>query len=200
MPPPPQRRGRPRDDRIDTAVLRTARELMDEVGYSALTVDAVAAAAGVSKTAIYRRFPSKAEMAFAAAVHDTELPAPPDTGTLRGDLRAMIRIIHGAMTAPAARALAPALMAELAKDPGTAERFQKSVLAAERAHFAAILGQAAARGEVREDVRADVAHLLLAGPVFYALFGFGLVVDTMLDAIADTVAAGLAEDGTPASG
>src|SRR5579859_1576410 len=106
--------GRPREARIDAAVQEATRSLLAEVGYEGLTVDAVAARARVGKAAIYRRYRSKAEMAFAAAVHDLEIEPSADTGSLRGDLRELVAIIAANIGSPAARQLAPPLVAELA--------------------------------------------------------------------------------------
>jgi AcrR family transcriptional regulator len=73
-------------EQVDEAVAVAVRELLDEVGYRGLSIDRVAARAGVGKAGIYRRWRTKAEMVFAAVVHGLELPLPADTGTLRGDL------------------------------------------------------------------------------------------------------------------
>ncbi|GAB3995376.1 hypothetical protein GCM10029992_12460 [Glycomyces albus] len=79
--------GRPRDGRIDGAIAQATRELLAERGYAGLTVDAVAARAGVGKAAIYRRHATKQEMIFAATVHDMQEQPPPDAGSLRGTWR-----------------------------------------------------------------------------------------------------------------
>ncbi|MDR3658831.1 MAG: helix-turn-helix domain containing protein, partial [Mycobacterium sp.] len=83
--------GRPRDRRIDDAVLKATVALLGEAGYAALSVDAIAKQAGTSKPAIYRRWPSKAHL-----VHEAVFPADiatdlPDTGSLAGDVREMVR-------------------------------------------------------------------------------------------------------------
>ena len=138
-----QRGGRPRDSRVDHKILQTTRELIDEVGYPALTVDQVAARAGVGKAAIYRRYASKAEMAFVATMHEQQLPPPADTGSLHGDLLALVRAFHARMAAPAARQLAPALISELAVNPELDTRFTDTFLATEQAAFAESAGASA---------------------------------------------------------
>ena len=72
--------GRPRDVGIDAAIAAAARELLAEVGYAKVTMDATAARAATSKAAIYRRFKSKAELLFAAAVHGADTQVPADIG------------------------------------------------------------------------------------------------------------------------
>ncbi|MFF8811350.1 TetR/AcrR family transcriptional regulator [Streptomyces pactum] len=193
--PPPRsvpRPGRPRDAQIDGTVLAAARDLLTEVGYARVTMDGVAARAGVGKAAIYRRFGSKAELLFAAAVHDMDIEPPPDTGSLRGDLRAMAALIRDRLSAPAARLVTPALMVEMGRDPSLVARFQETFIARERRDLTACLDRAVARGELPGPQDPTVAHLLMGGPLFLALFAFHLPVDeALLDDLATTIAAGL---------
>ena len=86
----PSAAGRPRDPRIDAAILRATTDLLVEIGYSNLTMAAVAERAGTTKTALYRRWSSKAEL-----VHEAAFPAAPTAietppGNFRADVRAMI--------------------------------------------------------------------------------------------------------------
>jgi AcrR family transcriptional regulator len=110
--------GRPRDRRIDGAVLAATAELLVEVGYADLTMDAVAERAGTTKPAIYRRWRSKAHL-----VHEAAFPTDADrvqvlpTGDLPTDLRAMVRACVDVFAHPVARAAVPGLIAEFAADP-----------------------------------------------------------------------------------
>jgi len=177
---------------VDHKILQTTRELIDEVGYPALTVDQVAARAGVGKAAIYRRYASKAEMAFAATVHEQQLPPFAATGSLHGDLLALVRAFHVRMAAPAARQLTPALISELAGNPALDARFQDTFLAAEQAGFAEIIEQAVARGELAGPVDPAMAHLLLLGSLASALYILNLPVDdAMVTDLATAAAAGI---------
>ncbi|MET9340465.1 TetR/AcrR family transcriptional regulator [Nonomuraea sp. NPDC003804] len=175
---------------MDHKILQTARELIDEIGYPALTVDQVAARAGVGKAAIYRRYTSKAEMAFAATVHGQQLPPPADTGSLHGDLLALARAFHVRLAAPATRDLGPALMSELAVNPELVTRFQDTFLAAEHADVARIIEQAVARGELTGPVDPTIAHVLLAGSLTAALYILQLPVDDAM--VADLATAAVA--------
>jgi AcrR family transcriptional regulator len=184
--------GRPRDSQIDRTVLRAARELLAEAGYARVTMDATAARAGVGKAAIYRRFGSKAELLFAAAVHGMDIEPPPDSGSLRGDLRAMAGIIHNRLSGPAAREVTPALLAEMARDESLAARFRSTFIAREQRDLAAILERAERRGELPRALDPALAHLLLGGPLFVALLAFRHPVDdALLDDVASVIAAGL---------
>ncbi|MEO3973647.1 TetR/AcrR family transcriptional regulator [Streptomyces sp. CAU 1734] len=192
MPNSGQQLGRPRDAQIDRTVLRAARELLAEAGYAGVTMDATAARAGVGKAAIYRRFGSKAELLFAAAVHGMDIEPPPDSGSLRGDLHALARIIDQRLSSPGARQVAPPLLAEMARDPALAARFRETFIAREQHDLAAILERAVRRGELPGAVDPSLAHLLISGPLFMALLAFQRPVDDgLLHGIASVIAAGL---------
>lgn len=80
--------------RVRTAVLHATGKLLDEVGYDEVTIDEIAARAGVHKTTIYRRWPSKADLiADAAGAHSDEHVPIPDSGSLAGDLQALARSV-----------------------------------------------------------------------------------------------------------
>ncbi len=177
---------------MDHKILQTTRELIDEVGYPALTVDQVAARAGVGKAAIYRRYASKAEMAFVATVHGQWPPPLADTGSLYGDLLALVRMFHVRMAAPAARHVAPALISELAVNPELDTRFRDTFLAAEHAGLAEVIERAVARGELAGPVDPAMAHLLLLGSLAAGLYIINLPVDdTMVTDLAAATAAGI---------
>ncbi|MEV8593583.1 TetR/AcrR family transcriptional regulator [Streptomyces sp. NPDC052012] len=175
---------------MDHKILQATRELIDEIGYPALTVDRIATRAGVGKAAIYRRYASKAEMAFVATMDEQQVPAWTTTGSLYGDLLALVRVFHRRMATPAARHLAPALINELAVNPELDSRFKETFLAAEQAAFADIIEQAVARGELAGTVDPAMAHLLLLGSLASALYILNLPVDDAL--VTDLAAAAAA--------
>ncbi|MFG1931087.1 TetR/AcrR family transcriptional regulator [Mycobacterium sp. NPDC048908] len=169
--------GRPRDPRIDNAVLGATVDLLGETGYAALSVDAIARRAGTSKPAIYRRWPSKAHL-----VHEAVFPIGsgtdlPDTGSLADDVREMVRRTAAVLTTPAARAALPGLVGEMAADltlhTALLERFG-GILSrglTER------LDEAMARNEIRPDVTAAEITEALAGITFLALLTRGAALD-----------------------
>jgi AcrR family transcriptional regulator len=178
--------GRPRDRRIDGAVLAATVALLGETGYAALSVDAIARRAGTSKPAIYRRWPSKAHLVHEAVFpigRETDLPA---TGSLDDDVREMMRRTVAVLTTPAARAALPGIVGEAAADP--------TLHAALLERFADVLGSglsdwlaaATARGEVRSDVTAADVVDAIAGITFLALITHA---DTLDDAWLDRAAA-----------
>src|SRR6202008_2031492 len=146
--------GRPRDPRIDGAVLRATVELLAETGYPGLLVSAIARGAGTSKPAIYRRWPSKAHLVHEAVFPIGATTALPDTGSLAGDVREMMRRTVAVLTTPAARAALPGLVGEMAADltlhAALLERFGDILSRG----LTARLDEALARNEIRPDVTA----------------------------------------------
>lgn len=161
--------GRPRDDRVDRAIATATRAVLAESGYAQLTVDAVAARAGVGKAAIYRRHTTKQQMIFAAVLHDLEIAPPPDSGSMRGDLTALLRDIAVNLTTPPA-GVVPGLLADVHGDPALAATFVSTFVAAERGCVEEVLDRAVARGELPRRPDPAVVHALLLGPVFAWLF------------------------------
>lgn len=161
--------GRPRDPRIDGAVLRATVELLAETGYPGLLVSAIADRAGTSKPAIYRRWPSKAHLVHEAVFPIDAATAIPDTGSPPEDLREMVRRTMAVLTTPAAKAALPGLIGEMAADPTLhatlLERFS-DILAGGLTEW---LENAAARGEVRADMTAAELAEAIAGITLLAL-------------------------------
>jgi LmbE family N-acetylglucosaminyl deacetylase/AcrR family transcriptional regulator len=112
----PSASGRPRDPRIDAAILGATADLLVEIGYSSLTMAAVAERAGTTKTALYRRWSSKAELVHEAAfpIAPTALTAP--EGDIAGDVRSMIAATRDVFSSPVVRAALPGLIADMADD------------------------------------------------------------------------------------
>src|SRR5690242_9938962 len=125
----PSRGGRPRDPSRDEVIRAAILRLLAEVGYGALTMDAVAAEAGVGKATIYRRWRTKEDLVVdtvadmnAAEVSET------DTGSLEGDLRAVLRSLVALVNSPAGAAT-QALLSSMQHQPALAEAFRNGPLA-----------------------------------------------------------------------
>jgi AcrR family transcriptional regulator len=161
--------GRPRDRRIDESILTATAELLVSIGYSALTLAAVAERAGTTKTALYRRWSSKAHLVHEAAFPATWTTLIPESGDLATDVRAMIDGSRAMFTDPVARAALPGLLAEVGADPQLNElvmrRFEDGVFAAMRTRLAG----AAARGEVREGADPDRLLEVIGGTTIIRL-------------------------------
>ena len=161
--------GRPRDPRIDSAVLTAAADLVQELGYADLTIAAIAQRASTTKPAIYRRWPSKAHLVHEAVFPSGEPTSLPATGSVAADLRQMLRRTADVWSAPAARAALPGLLGEISADPSLhallLERFQDGVFGTLRAR----LTDASERGEVRAGLDTTALIETIAGATLMAL-------------------------------
>jgi AcrR family transcriptional regulator len=169
--------GRPRDRRIDSAVLCATAELLAETGYAGLSVDAIARRAGTSKPAIYRRWPSKAHLVHEAVFPISDATALPDTGSLAGDIREMVGRTAAVLTTSAARAALPGLVGEMAADltlhAALLERFGDILSRG----LTDRLSDAVERGQARPDVTAAEIVEMVAGTTFLALLTRGDALD-----------------------
>ncbi len=155
---------------MDEAIITAVGQLLAEIGYAGLTMDAVAGRAGVGKAAIYRRYATKQEMVFAAAIHGPTLEIPPDSGSLLGDLTALARVIVGHLSNPAAASALTNLLGAMATDPLLAQRFTTTFVEPERAGNAELLQRAVRRGELDRLPDIDVFHAAFGGAVLSWLF------------------------------
>ena len=183
-------RGRPRSQKAHKAVLDAAAELMLEHGLSAVTMDAVAQRAGVSKATIYRWWPTKETLALDALYTEwaAARPVPRDTGSLRGDLLSMLRPwARLAVSRPYGRVLA-ALLTEAQTDPAFAAEYRQRVLEPRREQARAVLRRAIDRGEIPATTKIEVALDLLYGPLYHRLLhGHAPLNDRFVRDVIDTV-------------
>lgn len=146
-------RGRPRDPSCGLAILEATIELIAELGYDRMSVDAVATRAGVSKPTIYRRWPEGKEQLVAAAVAHCKAEEPAvDSGSLRGDLMASLEHMISGMRENAH--LAAGLTQRLRESPQLAQVFREQIVAEKRQRFESIVRRAVERGELA-DMPAD---------------------------------------------
>jgi AcrR family transcriptional regulator len=161
--------GRPRDPRIDDAVLRATVELLAETGYPGLLVSAIAERAGTSKPAIYRRWPSKAHLVHEAVFPIGAATDIPDTGSLADDLREMVCRAVAFLTTPAARAALPGLVGEMAADPTLHSALLARFGGVIGGGVGDMLGRAQRRGDLRPAVTAAELTEAIAGVILIGL-------------------------------
>jgi AcrR family transcriptional regulator len=168
-PPRAQHRlGPKRDPAVDAAVLAAARELLVEVGYAGTTVDGIARRAGVSRPAIYRRWPSKALLVHEAVFPD-DVAAPPVPRSFADEIARLVRGSLAVFASPPARAAIPGLMTEMRNDPTLREVFAARLEHEARRHFADdVLAPAADGGDARAGLDANTVFDALTGAVLYA--------------------------------
>ncbi|MFC4376396.1 TetR/AcrR family transcriptional regulator [Nocardia halotolerans] len=151
------------------AILRGAFELAGETGYAKLTIEAIAARAGVGKQTIYRWWPSKGAVLLDAFLMlseaDDEEAALPDTGDLEADLKLVLRATVAELADPRfdlpLRGLTSAIMHDQVLAEAYVQRLQGPVDDLKRRRLAA----AQAAGELAEDLDLDVAIAMIWGPL-----------------------------------
>jgi AcrR family transcriptional regulator len=161
-------------------VLKAVRELLGERGYGALSPGAVAARAGVDRTTVYRRWPTRARLAADALVDLAELQIPmPDTGDLRKDLRRIARAVARQLSRPSVVALAGALVIASTEDPelsGFIEDFWQARFRA----VGNVIRRALARGEAARGTDPDQALERLVAPLYFRAIITGRPIDNQL--------------------
>ena len=176
-----------RSERSRHAILTAAHELVGEVGYRKLTIEAIAARAGVGKQTIYRWWPSKGAVvldAMLAAVSDPAALTLPDTGDVHADLRGVVRAIVGELADPTLSGTSRALMIEIQEDPELAESMVERLLGPNLAAIADRLRAGQEAGQLRRDLDLSVAVEMIVGPLYHRWL---LRTAPLTPAYADTV-------------
>jgi AcrR family transcriptional regulator len=155
--------GRRRSDRSHKAIVSATLDLLHESGYRAITIEGIAARAGVGKQTIYRWWPSKAAVVLEALLEDSSASiTEPDTGSLRTDLEIYLTAAYASMQGrlgPMLRGLA----AEALLDPEFKTEFLRAYEQPWRDIVASILRKAAARGELPSDFDEEIVVDMLFG-------------------------------------
>lgn len=196
--PASRRGGRRPSSATRTAILDATREILAEVGVRGLTVEGVAARAGVAKTTVYRRWKSKDEVALAVLIDMVEqFIAVPDMDDTDAEFTAFV---HGAIrilgTTLMGRVM-QGLVSDLAANPALAEAFQTRVVRVRQAEVKRMVDRAIFRGDLRPDTDPELLHELLFGPVYYRLLLSGQPLEPELgDRIVGTVLRAFAPRGS----
>jgi AcrR family transcriptional regulator len=190
--PPARGRGRPRDRAADEAILAAAFRILVDGGYGGLSIEAVAAEAGVGKTTIYRRYPTKRDLVVAALNAATTVELAPSTADARTAIRHLIgQVVRVLFAANGVRILGSFLVEE-GREPELLEVFRARVLEPRRAMLVELLQGAVERGEVRADVDVDVVSEVLIGSVFAHYIRTGQYGEEVwVGSVVDTVWAGI---------
>jgi AcrR family transcriptional regulator len=167
---PANRVGRPLDVSRDADILEAALDVLSEEGFEGMTIDMVAARAKAGKATLYRRWPSKTELVIDAVAcmknGDINFDKLPDTGTLRGDLIAMIKAPNIQDAAKKLKIMA-GLISLLARNPELAEVAQATVIAPRARLNRTFLQRAVDRGEISPDVDIDLIANVSTSMVTY---------------------------------
>jgi AcrR family transcriptional regulator len=176
-------RGRRSSSMTREAMLDATRELLAEGGVHGLTVEGVAARAGVAKTTVYRRWRSKDELALAVLIDMVEqMAAVPDLDDTRAELIAFVdRSVKILRTTLMGRVM-QGLVSELAANVELARAFRERVVAVRIAETRRLVERGIARGELRPDADHELVNELLFGPIYYRLLLSGAPLEDDLPA------------------
>ncbi|MER7722435.1 TetR/AcrR family transcriptional regulator [Streptomyces sp. NPDC096323] len=155
---------------LTEAIMRTTLELGQELGYAKLSIEGIAAQAGVGKHTVYRRWPSKGALLLDSllSLNGSDLDYP-DTGDVIADLRTQI---YGAVDLLARNPLGPlfqALVGEAQRDPGVATALNERFIAPQADRTVARLRAAQDKGQLSPGFDLDLAMALLSGPLYFRL-------------------------------
>lgn len=194
----PLRKGRPRDERIDADITAAALDLLSTEGFDRFSVEAVAALAGVAKTTVYRRFPTRNDLIVGALLRlNDELPPPPAPGPVRDRLIGVLNGIRHRTTESVRGRILMQVVSEGLRDPALADLVHQRVLAPRRQVLRDVITDGIASGELRADVEVDTVVPLLVGPMLYLGMWSGSAVtkNVTVESVVDLVLTGL----TPAT-
>jgi AcrR family transcriptional regulator len=185
--------GRPREVRLDGAILAATLELVAEVGIHDFRMDDVAERAGVGKAAIYRRYRSKDELVTATVAALVSEITVPDTGSTREDLLALMREAVEVYSDPIKAGVMPSLVGAMPQRPELARAIRDGFLARRRAALRAVLDRGVARGDLRADLDVELALDVLGGALFYRLLITGGPIDgDLAEGVAELILRGFA--------
>ena len=188
-------RGRPRDVDVDQRILASTFRQLVAVGYARLSIESVASDAGVAKTTIYRRYPTKRDLVVAALRESTPFPAPALQLPAREALEAFVRAAVAMLIESGAFRVLGSLLVEDQRHPGLLDAFRERILFPRRAMVEAILQQGIERGELRRDVDPLIVIEMIAGAVFAHHVILGLTGDeAWIRSLVDHVWSAIAAD------
>ena len=178
------------DPEREQAIIHATLELLAETGYDALRLDAVAARAKASKATLYRHWTGKADLVVAAVKsyeHTDHLIGETDTGTLRGDLLAILRAITDTMTGPTGQILTGVMIA-MQRDSDLAGAVRSSILKDRQHIIQRMLDRAIARGELPADTDTEIFEEIAPAVLFTRIFILGRPpTETDLTRLADNI-------------
>jgi AcrR family transcriptional regulator len=159
--------GRPRSPAADEAILEAAVDLFSEMGLNALTIEGVAARAGVGKNTIYRRYPTKLDLVVSAVRCYTSVgQPPPDTGSTEGDVRALVDGLAAILTDTPLGRMLPILIATRTRVPELEAAYHEVVLE-KRSRSAEVVRRAIERGDFRPDVDVELVVDFFSSTTLY---------------------------------
>jgi len=184
----PGRGGRPRDPSRDGVIRSAILSVLTESGYAGLTMDAVAATAGVGKATIYRRWRTKSDLVTDAVAELSVLSFTlPDTGSLEGDLRALLHGLVSAVNGPLGSATL-SLMSALPHEPALRKAFRSGPMDLWGDMYRLVWRRAVERGEVDDSVPGSAVSSSASAPILQRwLFSSEPVTEAYADEVLSDV-------------
>jgi AcrR family transcriptional regulator len=159
--------GRPRDQSADAAILEAAQRQLADVGFAAMSIESVAAEAGVTRPTLYRRWKSKEDLAI-AAIAALQIPRPtPASDDTWAALKAELVHFRRSLERPNGMSMIGTMLLEERRVPELAEMFRSRLVEPRRARLTAVLRRGVERGEIRRDADIATAVAMAIGS-FYA--------------------------------
>jgi len=171
---PARGRGRPRSEKADQAILDATLRMLGTQGVAGTTIEGIAADAGVGKTTIYRRWPTKSDLILAAISNIVPSGDPPDTGTMAGDMAALAETQRRRLAGSGLSGIVPRVLAESMSDPDLHQEFVDRVVEPFRDMLRLFIHRGIDRGELRPDLEVEpLVDLLHAMPIYRILMSRG---------------------------
>jgi AcrR family transcriptional regulator len=172
-------RGRPRSKSVDRALSEAALQEFIVNGYRDMSMESIAARAGVSKVSLYRRWSSKLAVAGEVLRLLSETKATEDRGSLRADIRFLLEQSIGSNTASSMAKVLMRTMGEISGNPKLLALYRDHLLAPRLEQLRGIVERARARKELRTNLPTDIACAMIAGPLF--LYYLALLTEADVD-------------------
>lgn len=188
------KRGRPRNKQAREAVLAAARKLLEEGGLAAVTIEAISAAAGVSKPTIYRSWKNSYAVAMEAFLEAARARVPFHTSSSAvADLREQLRKVAEVFATRTGRSVA-AMIAAAQSETEIAKAFRNNFILKSREEGRQLLERAVAQGELRQDIDFETTLDLLYAPIYFRLLiGHGCLTPEFTDSVLEHALFGLAK-------
>jgi AcrR family transcriptional regulator len=186
-------RGRPRSPEVNKRILGATMKVMGRSGYAGMSIEEVAAEAGVSRPTIYLRYPGKAELATAALASYRDRGRPAETGDTRADLVARLRHFRRGVERPFGMAMIGSVLAEEHATPELLLLFRERVVEPRRDELREVLEHARGRGELKEGADTEAALNMLVGSYYAQYLAGKPFPNGWPEAVVDTVLEGLNE-------
>lgn len=161
--------GRPRSSQSHQSILKATLELLGEVGFEVMSIEAIASRAGVGKTTIYRRYKSKEELVADAIESMRQDVVIPDTGNFWKDIDELIENAAQITLSPLGRQTVAMIISSASSNPQFAQIYQSKYLQPRRQAFAAVIERGQERKEISQDLDSGLVFDAMSGIMLYAL-------------------------------